>query len=65
MLSSNLAKTTSSLLSANSTFLNRMIGVTSTQTRNMSVAFNVKSRFEAAFEARQTAQKAGAQPKKE
>lgn len=50
MLSSNLAKTSASLLSANPTFLNKVLGGSVKQARQFSVAFNIKSKFEAAFE---------------
>lgn len=50
MLSSNLLRTSSNILSANATFLNRMLMASSTQARNFSVAFNIKSKFEDAYE---------------
>lgn len=55
MLSSHLAKTSSALVSSNATFLARVLGVSQVQSRNFSVAFNVKSKFEAAFENRKKA----------
>lgn len=58
MLSSQLVKSTSSFVAHNSTFLNKVLGVSQTQARNFSVAFNVKSKFETAFENRQKAAKA-------
>lgn len=61
MLSSNLLKTSSNLLSANATFLNRVLA--STQARNFSVAFNVKSKFEEAYDKRKHA--SASAPKKE
>lgn len=50
MLSSNLLRTSSNILSANATFLNRMLMASSTQARTFSVAFNIKSKFEDAYE---------------
>jgi hypothetical protein len=58
MLSSNLIKSSKSLLSTNATFLNRML-----DTRAFSVAYNVKSKFESAFDAKLKA--SAAQPKKQ
>jgi hypothetical protein len=47
MLSSNLLKTSSNLISANATFLNKVLAAS--QSRNFSVAFNIKSKFEEAY----------------
>jgi hypothetical protein len=46
MLSSNLLKTSSSLLSLNATFLNKLLAPSQ---RGFSVAFNVRSKFEEAY----------------
>lgn len=62
MLSSNLLKTSSQLLSTNATFLNRVIA--SGATRDFSsVAFNVRSKFEEAYQKKKHAH--GHAPKKE
>ncbi len=58
MLSSNLAKTSASFLAgANSTFLNKVLGTTTKQARQFSVAFNIKSKFENAYEQKQSQKK--------
>lgn len=65
MLSSNLVKSTSNLVSHNATFLNRCLGVSAPATRGFSsAAFNVKSKFEAAYNAKM-AKGASAHPVKE
>jgi hypothetical protein len=63
MLSSNFLKTSSNLLSGSHTFLNRVLVASSAQSRSFSVAFNIKSKFEEAFEKKRHSQTN--QPKKE
>lgn len=46
MLSSNLLKASSNLLSMNATYLNRLLAPSQ---KSFSVAFNVKSKFEEAY----------------
>lgn len=63
MLSSNLLRSSSNLIAANASFLNKMLATSSTQSRNFSVAFNIKSKFEDAYEKKLKAH--SSQPKKE
>lgn len=53
MFNSALAKSSSSLFSANATFLNKVLASSVPQRHFASVAFNVKSKFETAFNAKQ------------
>lgn len=64
MLSSNLVKSTSNLVSHNASFLNRCLGAVAPARGFSSAAFNVKSKFEAAYNAKM-AKGATAQPHKE
>lgn len=60
----NVAKATPSMISAQTTFLNKIVGPSSTSVRAFSsVAFNVKSKFEKAFKLKQ--EQAAAKPKKQ
>jgi hypothetical protein len=55
MFNSAIARSGSQVLSANATFLNKVLASAVPQRHFASVAFNVKSKFEAAFQAKQTA----------
>lgn len=55
MLSKNLLKTSSAMMSANASFLNKIVMASAVPSRQFSVAFNVKSKFEAAFQKKQQA----------
>jgi len=48
-------KTSSNLMSANASFLNKIIMSAAVPSRDFSVAFNVKSKFEAAYQKKQQA----------
>jgi hypothetical protein len=63
MLGSNLLRSSSNLLSQNMSYLNRMLAATVPQSRNFSVAFNIKSKFEEAYEKKLKSSQN--QPKKE
>ena len=62
MLSSNLLKTSANLVSANATFLNRVLATTATRDFS-SVAYNVRSKFEEAYQKKKQTQ--ANTPKKE
>ena len=59
MFNSAIARTSSSLVSVNQTFLNKVLASAVPQRHFASVAFNVKSKFESAYAAKQTAKTAG------
>ena len=63
MFNSAIARSSSSMLSSNATFLNKVLASAVPQRHFASVAFNVKSKFEAAYQAKQTAK--GGAPQKQ
>lgn len=58
MFNSAISRSSSSILGAQSTFLNKVLASAAPQRQFASVAFNVKSKFETAFQAKQQAKNA-------
>ena len=61
MFNSALARSGSQVMSANATFLNKVLASAVPQRHFASVAYNVKSKFEAAYNAKQTSRQSGPQ----